>query len=313
MVTSHQSLYGIFFFLMGICAIYLYTRETPEAIIQTPEMRSYIIKNVETQMQQQQLLFFKSGDGSEYFTVIKDNEPYVTGDNPIVTNDKVLFNNMLGTSLGIKSDKYESIRCDTFYITINKTSDCNNHITGHLDHIGNIYKNLYFIMYYFRKNGKNTDYVDIFQIGLMSDVYRTIEQTLFHIVKDEIDKKVRAKILAKDVKSSNLISGIYTASHKINCYPICFAMGSGSVRFDLTYIAAYSPFTDFNTGDKYYIYSWKTKGSIEYFDTFKDPLDFFNKIEQDIEIVGGTPYNYGHKWPNVSGIYQYNRLVKRPE
>ena len=31
------------------------------------------------------------------------NEPYVTGGNPILANDKVLFNDMLGTTLGIQS------------------------------------------------------------------------------------------------------------------------------------------------------------------------------------------------------------------
>lgn len=40
------------------------------------------------------------------------------------------------------------------------------------------------------------------------------------------------------------------------------------------------------------------------FDTFKDPMDVLNLIETDFEVVGGTPYNYGHKWVRVSGISQ---------
>ena len=45
------------------------------------------------------------------------NEPYVTGGNPILANDKVLFNDILGTTLGIKTDKYESIQRDAFGMT----------------------------------------------------------------------------------------------------------------------------------------------------------------------------------------------------
>ena len=90
-------------------------------------------------------------------------------------------------------------------------------------------------------------------------------------------------------------------------------MGGGTVRFNLTYTATYFPFTDFDTGDKYYMYHWEATGSVEYFDTFKDPMDVLNLIEEDFEVVGGTPYNYGHKWVNVSGISQHNRIVRRPE
>lgn len=42
------------------------------------------------------------------------NEPYVTGGNPILANDKLLFNDMLGTTLGVKTDKYEPIQRDAF-------------------------------------------------------------------------------------------------------------------------------------------------------------------------------------------------------
>ena len=61
------------------------------------------------------------------------------------------------------------------------------------------------------------------------------------------------------------------------------------------------------------MYHWDAIGSVEYFDTFKDPMDVMNAIEEDIEIIGGTPYNYGHKWENVTAISQGNRIVRRPE
>lgn len=130
-------LYGVFFFLIGLCAMYLHTRKTPEPITQirnlmyknkievdeavhiflernkakmtdiqkgdllldimrnfiltegvfssiikiiedelSPEMHSYIIRNIKIQMQQQQRLYYylKLGDGSEYFTIIKNLE-----------------------------------------------------------------------------------------------------------------------------------------------------------------------------------------------------------------------------------------------
>lgn len=42
----------------------------------SPEMHSYIMRNIKTQMQQQQRLYYylKLGDGSEYFTIIKNFE-----------------------------------------------------------------------------------------------------------------------------------------------------------------------------------------------------------------------------------------------
>ena len=56
------------------------------------------------------------------------NEPYVTGGNPILANDKVLFNDMLGTTLGIQSDKYEPIQRDAFGMVAQNVSE--NFFTG---------------------------------------------------------------------------------------------------------------------------------------------------------------------------------------
>ena len=56
------------------------------------------------------------------------NEPYVTGGNPILANDKVLFNDMLGTTLGIKADKYESIQRDAFGMAAQESPE--NFFTG---------------------------------------------------------------------------------------------------------------------------------------------------------------------------------------
>ena len=79
------------------------------------------------------------------------------------------------------------------------------------------------------------------------------------------------------------------------------------------YSGSYSPFTDFSTGEKYYIYSWTASGKFEYFDTFKDPPDLGNWWEKDIEIPGGTPYNYGHIWETASQIKIQGGLIRRPE
>lgn len=56
------------------------------------------------------------------------NEPYVTGGNPILANNKVLFNDMLGTTLGVKADKYESIQRDAFGMAAQESSE--NFFTG---------------------------------------------------------------------------------------------------------------------------------------------------------------------------------------
>ena len=58
------------------------------------------------------------------------NEPYVTGGNPILAEDKVLFNDMLGTTLGVHSEKYESIARDAFGMTSKDADSAENFVTG---------------------------------------------------------------------------------------------------------------------------------------------------------------------------------------
>ena len=73
------------------------------------------------------------------------------------------------------------------------------------------------------------------------------------------------------------------------------------------------PILHFTTEDEYYIYDWVASGEFEYFDTFKDPVDLRNWWEEDLELPGGTPYDYGHTWKTVSQIKIQGGLVKRPE
>ena len=281
------------------------------------------------------------------------NEPYVTGGNPILSSkDGVMFNDMLGSTLNIGGKAVnmtafgESADTNAMYtgkpyigelgyafLFRNYRSDCgkwqttdplgypdgwnnlaygNNQATNGFDFLGGKWGNLEFVSYYFRSNGSISDYMDISYMGLVSEVYNKIVDTVFYKIRSEIDVEVQAKIISQGGESGS-VSGSYTKSHGVNCEDICFAMGGGTVRFNLTYTATYFPFTDFDTGDKYYMYHWEAKGSVEYFDTFKDPMDVLNLIEKDFEVVGGTPYNYGHKWASVSGISQYNRIVRRPE
>ena len=58
------------------------------------------------------------------------NEPYVTGGNPILAEDKVLFNDMLGTTLGVHSEKYEPIARDAFGMTSKDADSAENFFTG---------------------------------------------------------------------------------------------------------------------------------------------------------------------------------------
>ena len=55
------------------------------------------------------------------------NEPYVTGGNPILSSKQgVMFNDMLGNTLGTKSEKYNSVQMTTF----GESSDTNAMYTG---------------------------------------------------------------------------------------------------------------------------------------------------------------------------------------
>ena len=56
------------------------------------------------------------------------NEPYVTGGNPILANDKLLFNDMLGTTLGVKTDKCAPIQRDAFGMATQESHE--NFFTG---------------------------------------------------------------------------------------------------------------------------------------------------------------------------------------
>ena len=185
----------------------------------------------------------------------------------------------------------------------------NNKVTNGFDYLGGKWGNLDFVTYYFRNNASTSDYVDISQMDLTSEVYNKIVDTVFCNVQAAINIEVQSKILAQGLESGT-ISGVYTKSQGVNCESVCFAMGGGTVFFRLTYFCSYSLFTDLLTGEKYYIYSWNASGEFEYFDIFKDPLDILNLLEQDIEIIGGTPYNYGHIWENVLQINIQDGLIK---
>ena len=281
------------------------------------------------------------------------NEPYVTGGNPILSSKQgVMFNDMLGSTLNIggkaihmtafgeSSDTnamftgepyigelgyaflFRNYRADQgkwqttdplgYPDGWNNLAYGNNQITDGFDYLGGKWGNLDFVTYYFRSNGSTSDYVDISQMDLVLDVYNKIVDTVFDQVKNEIDVEVRAKIISQGGESGT-INGSYTKTQGVSCKDICFAMGGGSVFFSLTYSGSYSPFTDFSTGEKYYIYSWTASGKFEYFDTFKDPPDLGNWWEKDIEIPGGTPYNYGHIWETASQIKVQGGLIRRPE
>ena len=288
------------------------------------------------------------------------NEPYVTGGNPILAEDKVLFNDMLGTTLGVHSEKYEPIARDAFGMTSKDADSAENFFTGkpyigelsytflfrnyrpeqgkwqttdplgypdgwnnfayvnngviyRYDLLGGTWSNYNFGYYYFfRDDPSPNDYVDISQMGLMVDVYNKIADTLFYQVRSEIDNEVQAKILSQGGESGTF-SGSYEKSKGVSCGDICFAMGNGTVFFRLSYSGSYSPFTDFTTEDEYYIYDWVASGEFEYFDTFKDPVDLRNWWEEDLELPGGTPYDYGHTWKTVSQIKIQGGLVKCPE
>ena len=40
---------------------------------------------------------------------------------------------------------------------------------------------------------------------------------------------------------------------------------------------------------------------MDYFDSFRDPVDVLNFLAlPNIEVPGGVPYDYGHSWENVT-------------
>ena len=289
------------------------------------------------------------------------NEPAVTGGNPILADDKVLFNDMLGTTLGVKDgDRIMQNNLTAFGESLStspmqdsfftgkplvgelgyaflfrnyradqgkwQTSDplgypdgwnnfayCENGAAYRYDFMGGKWGNYDFCYhYFFRSNPSVNDYIDISQMGLMVDVFNKIVDTLFYQVRNEINIDAQAKILSQGGESGT-ISGTYNKQKGVSCGDICFAMGGGTVYFRLSYSGSYSSFTDFTSGKKYYIYEWMASGQFEYFDSFKDPVDLGNWWEGDIELPGGTPYNYGHIWETISQIKIQGGLIERPE
>ena len=85
----------------------------------------------------------------------------------------------------------------------------------------------------------------------------------------------------------------------VDCEHIVFALGWGSGRLlgklNWSWHTTYEKAGDVMYEMKHY--EWSYSGDMRYSDSFKDPVDVMNWLEEpNIEVTGGVPYAYGHTW-----------------
>ena len=257
------------------------------------------------------------------------NEPYVTGGNPVMAGDDVLFNDMLGstlanngkavemTSFGETGDKnafftgkpmIDELGYSFLFRDYNPnqgkwtTSDPlgypdgwnnlaygNNQVTDGFDAEGGKWGNTEFVAYYYRVSG--ADWLDTDDMGLTGDVWNVITGThnIVNKVKTQIDDLVKNNVKNAADPSGNS-STTYHTSRGYDFGSICYSMGGGTVS---TWSSISYSWNEYTIDDVLYRgYSWSANVTVYYSDIFMDPLD--------VGIELGNAYGYSHTWNNIN-------------
>ena len=257
-------------------------------------------------------------------------EPHANGGSPILDSDGgVLFNDLLGSTLGaLGGDGYKPLSLTAFgdtedagafftgkpqveglgyafllrnyrpdhgkWLTAdplgypdgwNQMAYCGNISTHILDATGGQWGNSDFIAYYYRTFGP--DDLDTDWMGLTSAIWGHIVNSLgiLNNVKAQINSLVRSYLANGSCDAFQ-----YNTNNSYSFGDVCFALGDGVVR---TYSSVFILSNTGYLGDHLYrFYYWEATVTVQYTDTFVDPLD--------IGLELGNAYSYGHVWNNVS-------------
>ena len=199
-----------------------------------------------------------------------------------------------------------------------------------IDLYGGIWGNLEFLAYYFNQDSTRPYALDTDVMGLTDAIYQNIVNQLNESLCDYIDKIAREKITSD---ASGTFEFSVNRPDGVACENICFSLGGGSVRFNMSVDGGWEPYAQ-DCDDLVYYY-WSAHGICRYSDIFQDALDVFNLIKEDtyidlgtfyLGVVGetgvgitipgisdfpfGRPFAYSHEWNyKISS----DGIVNRPE
>ena len=203
-------------------------------------------------------------------------------------------------------------------------------MTRRIDLLGATWGNFEFLAYYFLQDSTRPDSIDTDIMGLTNAIFGNIEVQAYPIFMEYIDVLVRGKITSAEEGSFSFRA---SRPYGVSCEDICFSLGGGSVRFDVTVTGYWDEYMDNDC--RYVYYVWQADGVCKYSDQFRDAVDVFNLIKKDtyvnlgsfsVGIIGnagiginvpgnwefpfGRPYGYQHstdysKWRDG--------VIKRPE
>ena len=162
-----------------------------------------------------------------------------------------------------------------------------------LDILGGKWGNIDFVAYYFLQDQNRPSYVDTDIMELTNAVFGIMKGSAM----SSIDSKVKERI--NDAAQDNGRDSFeYNLPFPVNCGSIVWAMGggTGNISGSVTYSWGISSFMEEGRIYTEKWYHWRFRGSLIYSDEFKDPVDILNRIDYDIEVIGGRPYKYGHTW-----------------
>ncbi len=167
-----------------------------------------------------------------------------------------------------------------------------------VDLLGAVWDNGDFVDYYFKQDSSRPNYIDTDQMELTG----AIQPVVRNAATDKIDSIVRNLINGVNQDSGQHPFRIDKQPFSVACGSIVWAMGGGTghATGQITYNwwIEYVWYADHLYERK--MYYWNFVGELQYFDSFKDPLDVLNLIKKDIEVPFGRPYDYGHVWSNQS-------------
>lgn len=207
----------------------------------------------------------------------------MTGGNPILADDKVLFNDRLGSTIGIRSGKEYR---ETGMTAFGETDEKSAMFTGK-PYIGE--PGYAFLFRNYRPGLGKWQTCD--PLGY-PDGWNNLAYC-------ENGTTYRYGFTGTEGRGTTT----YSTSNSYSFGSICFSLGDGTV---ITYSQISYSWSEYTLGtEKYRGYSWSATVRVDYSDMFADPLDI------GLEI--GNAYGYSHTWRKFHyqymGLYKSNNIV----
>lgn len=137
------------------------------------------------------------------------------------------------------------------------------------------------------------DYIDTDVMGLTDRIFDAMKNSAHSYMGNHVRNNLNGES-GKNSKE-NIRFGV-------DCTSVVYALGGGSGRLigklTWTWHTTFTKVGNIMYEKKYY--EWSYSGEMRYSDSFEDPVDVMNWLDEpNIEVPGGVPYAYGHTWQNV--------------